>query len=230
LAALRAGPWDEGEAQFQVAECALHRGDIERARGIYAAIQGRAFSEPARERALFEEGRALFYQAQFDSANVRFKRVAQEFPRGEHVNDALEQSILIHTNPGAPEWMGRHAAGALAIRVGRPRDAVEGLTRLVAEATGQPILDETLLLLGEAKRAARDFSGALQTLQRAVELSLVPDLDAKARLLRGDILDADLHDRDRARREYEDLIVAHPETLAADRARTRIATLVRVVP
>lgn len=230
LAALRSGPWAEGEPQFQVAECALHQGDLDRARGIYAAIQTRSFPEPTRERALYEEGRALFYQAQFDSANARFKRVAQEFPRGEHVNDALEQSILIHTNPGSPELMSRHAAGALAIRTGRASEAIVDLEKLVVDAKSDPILDETLILLGGARRAARDPEGALASLQQAVDLAQVPDLAAKARLLRGEILGEDLLDGERARKEYEELIVAYPETLAADRARERVAKLTRVVP
>lgn len=229
LAALRSGPWEEGEAQFQVAECALHAGDLERARGIYVAIQGRAFGEPTRERALYEEGRALFYGAQFDSANARFKQVAQEFPRGVHVNDALEQSILIHTNPGSPELMTRHAEAALALRAGRPRDAVAILEKLASEAKGAAILDETLLLLGDARRQAADVQGALAALQQAVDLAQVPDLAASARLLRAEILGADLGDRAGARKEYEDLIVAYPETLAADRARERLGKLTRTV-
>jgi hypothetical protein len=58
----------------------------------------------------------------------------------------------------------------------------------------------------------------------------VPDLAANARLLRGEILAEDLTDRARALEEYEDLIVEHPETLAADRARERIAKVTRAVP
>jgi TolA-binding protein len=230
LAALPGGPWAEAEPQFQIAECALHRGDAERARGIFSAIRARDFADPARERALYEEGLALFYRASFDSANAMFKKVAQDFPRGDHVNDALERSILIHTNPGAPELMARYASAALALRTGRSREAVAGLQALATDAAGNSLLDETLLLLGEARRAAGDAGGALATLQQAVREAQAPDLAANARLLRAEILAEDLKDRARALEEYEDLVVEHPETLAADRARERVAKLTRAVP
>jgi hypothetical protein len=63
-----------------------------------------------------------------------------------------------------------------------------------------------------------------------VQAAQVPDLAADARLLKAEILAKDLADRDRALAEYEDLIVEHPETLAADRARDERAKLTRAVP
>ncbi len=230
LVALPRGPWLEAEPQMQVAECALSSGDLDTARGIYAAVRAREFPEPVRERALFEEANALFFAAAFDSADSLYKEVAQRYPRGAHVNDALQMSILLNTNPGAADLMAEYAAAKLALRARRAPEAVQRLEALAARHAGADIADEALLLMGEARRAAGDPRSALATLQEAVEAAQVPDLAASARLLRADILAVDLSDREGALAEYEDLIVTYPETLAADRAREERAKLTRAVP
>ncbi|MFN8178518.1 MAG: tetratricopeptide repeat protein [bacterium] len=230
LVTLPRGPWPEAEAQFQVAECALFEGDVVRARGIFTAIGAHDFSDATRERALYEEGLARFYAADFDSADGRFKEVAQKFPRGDHVNDALEMSILLNTNSGEPALLAEYAKAELALRTKRPTEAVTQLEALAAAHPDAKIADETLLLLGTARRRAGDPLHAIDALDQAVQHAQVPDLAASARLLKGEILAADLHDRDRALAEYEELLVAYPETLAADRARERVAKLTRALP
>ncbi|MEZ5063305.1 MAG: tetratricopeptide repeat protein [bacterium] len=224
------GPWAEADPQFEVAECAVWEGDLERARGIYAAIGAREFSEPTHERALFEEGRANFYAGDFGVADSLFKQVAQRFPRGEHVNDALEFSILLNTNPDDPAVLGEYAGAQLALRTNRPGEANRRLEALLAAHPGAAITDESWLLAGEAHRAAGEPQRALTALERAVAEAQVPDLAADARLLRATIFAEDLHDRATALAECEELLVAFPETLAADRARERAAELTRMIP
>ena len=230
LIALPRGPWGEAGPQLQVAECALDLGDLDKARGIFAAIRSRDFSEVTRELALFEEANALFYAAKFDSADSLYKEVATQFPRGAHVNDALRMSILLNTNPGEPEVMAEYASAKLDLRAHRAPAAVKRLEVLGATHTEAALADDALLLLGEARRSAGDPRGALAALDQAVQAAQVPDLAADARLLKAEILAKDLSDRDRALAEYEDLIVQHPETLAADRARDERAKLTRAVP
>jgi tetratricopeptide (TPR) repeat protein len=230
LVALGRGPWPEAEPQFQVAECALYRGDLARAKGIYAAIRAREFSEGTRERALFEEALADFYAADFGPADSLFKQVALKFPRGEHVNDALEMSILLNTNAGEPKFVAEYAGARLSLRIGHPADAVTRLEALARDHADAQIVDETYLLLGEARRRTGEPALALAALDQAVAHSQVQDLAASARLLKAQILAEDLHDREKAMAEYEDLLVAYPETLAADRARERVAQLTRAVP
>lgn len=230
LIALGEGPWPEGGPQFEVAECAVWAGDLERARGIYQAVKGRRFAAPTKERALYEEARTWFYEANFPVADSLFKSVAQEHPRGDHVNDALQFSILINTNPDEPEVLERYASARLALRRGEPRTAVETLETLVNAFPGAAIADESLLLTGEALRADGDPERALAVLERAVAEAQVPDLAAEARLLRASILADELGNRAAALSEYEELLVAWPETLAADRARDLAAELNRMVP
>lgn len=230
LVGLPRGPWPEAEPQMQVAECALVSGDLQAARGIFSAVREREFPDATRERALFEEANALFFAAAFDSADSLYKEVAQRYPRGAHVNDALQMSILLNTNPGENELMAEYAAAKLDLRARRAPAAVQRLQALAARHPDASLTDETLLLLGEARRAAGDPRGALATLQEAIRAAQVPDLAAGAQLLRAGILAAELADREAALAEYEDLIVGHPETLAADRAREERAKLTRAVP
>lgn len=230
LIALGAGPWPEGGPQFEVAECAVWEGDLERARGIYQAVKGRQFAAPTKERALFEEARTWFYEANFPVADSLFKAVAQEHPRGDHVNDALQFSILINTNPDEGEVLEKYASARLSLRRGEPGAAVETLETLVNAFPGSAISDESLLLTGEALRADGDPERALAVLERAVAEAQVPDLAAEARLLRASILADELGNRAAALTEYEELLVAWPETLAADRARDLAAELNRMVP
>lgn len=230
LISLPRGPWGEADPQFEVAECAIWQGDPERARGIYRAIEARQFSEETRARALFEEARALYYTSEFVLADSLFKEVAQRYPRGDHVNDALEFSILINTNPDPPELVEKYASARFNLRIQQPDAAIEILERFAVAHPGAALSDESFLLLGHAYREVGDYQRALDALLRAVADAQVPDLAAQARLLRAEILAEDLADVPAALFEYEELLVAYPETLAADRARDLSADLTRMLP
>jgi tetratricopeptide (TPR) repeat protein len=230
LVALGSGPWGEAEPQFEVAECAVRRGDLETAGGIYHAIGERPFSPATRERALYEEARIRFHRGELAGADSLFKRVALDHPEGRHVNDALEFSILINTNSGSDEAMAAYAEGLMFLRTLRPAQAVGALETLSTRFPGAAILDEALLLLGRAWREGGDPQRALAVLERAVAEAQVSDLAASARLLRARILAEDLGDRAAALAEYETLLVTYPETLAADRARDLAGDLKRVLP
>jgi tetratricopeptide (TPR) repeat protein len=230
LIALGSGPWGEAEPQLEVAECAVWRGELDTARGIYRAIRERPFSPETRERALYEEARILFHEGLLAAADSLFKKIAQDHPEGRHVNDALEFSILINTNSGSDEAMAAYAEGMMFLRTLRPDEAVTALESLSARFPGAAIHDEALLLLGRAWRESGDPERALAVLERAVAEAEVMDLAASARLLRARILAEDRGDRAAALAEYEALLVAYPETLAADRARDLAGDLKRVLP
>jgi tetratricopeptide (TPR) repeat protein len=224
------GPWGEADPQFEIAECAVWRSDPETARGIYRAIRERRFSDETRERALYEEARTLFYLEKFTEADSLFKEVATQFPKGLHVNDALDFSILINTNTDTGEVMGQYAEATLQLRTANPEAAAATLTALTRDHPRAFLADEALLLLGRAQREAGDPTQALATLERAVAEAQVMDLAAAARLLRAQILQDDLANPAGALAEYEELLVTYPETLAADRARDLSAALQRALP
>jgi tetratricopeptide (TPR) repeat protein len=224
------GPWGEADPQFEVAECAVWRGDPETAGGIYRAIRERRFSEETRERALYEEARTLFYLRKFGEADSLFKEVATQFPKGLHVNDALDFSILINTNTDTEEVMAQYAKATLELRTADPEAAAATLAALTGNHPRAFLVDESLLLLGRAQREAGDPTQALVTLERAVAEAQVMDLAAAARLLRAQILQEDLANPSAALAEYEELLVTYPETLAADRARDLSADLQRALP
>lgn len=230
LIALGSGPWGEAEPQLEVAECAVWRGELETARGIYRAIRERPFSPETRERALYEEARMLFHEGELAAADSLFKQITRDHPEGRHVNDALEFSILINTNSGSNEAMATYAEGMMFLRTLRPAEAVTALENLSVRFPGAPIHDEALLLLGRAWRENGDSERALAVLERAVAEAEVMDLAASARLLRARILAEDRGDRAAALAEYETLLVTYPETLAADRARDLAGDLKRVLP
>jgi tetratricopeptide (TPR) repeat protein len=206
------------------------RGDREAARGIYRAVRARDFSDGTRERALFEEGRAAFYEGHAAEADSLFKQVPQQFPKGLHVNDALELSILVNTNKGSDASLASYAAALLDLRRRDAAGAVTKLETLVAASDGEAIEDDALLLLGRAHREAGHPDRALAALKLAVGRAQVADLAAAARLLRAQILGNEKKDRAAALAEYEELLVSYPETLSADRAREQAGTLKRVLP
>jgi tetratricopeptide (TPR) repeat protein len=230
LIAIGPGPWREADPQFEVAECAVWNGDLETAAGIYRAIRERRFSDDTKERSLYEEGRIRFYLGEHVTADSLFKEVPQRFPKGLHVNDALEFSILINTNPDPGEVLGRYADALYRLRIDRPEDAVPILEEIDRSDEFLAIRDETLLLLGRALRRAGHPERALSVLERAVAEAQVMDLAAEARFLRGSILAEDLRDPAGALAEYEELLVSYPETLAADRARDLSGHLTRTLP
>ncbi|HMB71570.1 MAG TPA: tetratricopeptide repeat protein [bacterium] len=229
LIRLGAGPWGEAEPQFQVAECAVWREDLETARGIYQAVRARNFSDPTREKALYEEARAALYAGNTAEADSLFKQVAQQYRKGLLVNDALQLSILVNTNQGE-EALATYGKALLDLRRREAPAAVIRLDALLSQSAGEAIVDDALLLLGRAHREAGDPDRALAALQRAVGEAQVGDLAAAARLMRAEILADEKNDHAAALAEYEELLVAYPETLSADRARELAGTLKRVLP
>jgi outer membrane protein assembly factor BamD (BamD/ComL family) len=179
---------------------------------------------------LYEEARARFYRGELTHADSLFKEVAQRYPKGIHVNDALEFSILINTNSDTPDVVAEYATARHRLRTREPEEAIAILERLRSEHEVALIRDEALLLLGQALRDAGRPDEALRALAQAVEEAQVMDLAADARLLRARILARDLRDPARALAEYEELLVTYPETLAADRARDLSAELSRALP
>ncbi len=230
LLPIPSGPWKEADPQFGVAECALWKSDFDRARGILAAFRERELSPETLERALFEEGSVNLYAGDFATADSLFKRVAQTFPKGAHVNDALQYSILVNTNPDAPEILARYGSALHRLRTGRAAEALEILQALERESPTASIADEALLLSGHAWRAQGRAQDAIAACERAVAKAQVPDLAAEARFLAADVLAHDLHDTAGAIAQYEELLVSYPETLAADRARHETAALRRALP
>jgi tetratricopeptide (TPR) repeat protein len=224
------GPWGEADPQFEVAECELRRGEVERARSIYAAIQQRPFQPETLERSVFEEARAQLYLGKFAEADTLFKSIATKYPRGLHVNDALEFSILINTNQDESEILNRYAQGLYHLRAEMPVEGAAVFESLIHDHPDAAISDDALLRLGIAYRRADQPKQALEALRLAVDQAQVPDLAAQARLLRGQILAEDFRDTASARKEYEELLVDFPETLAADRARDLLAVLTRTLP
>lgn len=224
------GPWGEADPQFGIAECALWKDDFGQARGILTAIRERDFTDVTRERALYEEANAFLYSGDFAQADSLFKRVAAEFPKGEHVNDALSASILVNTNRDAAEVLAKYGTALHRLRIGRSGDAAAILEGIERDTPDAAIADETALLLGRAWRDAGDAKAALSACDRAIGRATVPDLAADARLLKGEIYGDDLKDTAAALAEYEELLVGFPETLAADVARERVGILKRAIP
>ncbi len=224
------GPWGEADPQFGVAECAVWKSDFARARGILSAMRERDFSPETYERALFEEGATNLYAGDFAMADSLFKQVAQKFPKGPHVNDALQFSILVNTNPDGSEILAKYGAALHRVRTGRAQEAIEILEALERDHPAASITDESLLLVGHAWRAQGRPHDAIAACDRAIAKAQVPDLAAEARFLAADILQRDLGDTAGALAQYEELLVAYPETLAADRAREEAAVLKRALP
>lgn len=230
LLQMGSGPWEEAAPQFGVAECALFQDDFARAAGIFNAIRERQFQESTREQALFRAGETQLYQGDFALADSLFKQVAREFPKGLHVNDALEYSILVNTNREDEESFQIYGKALHRLRTGRAAESVRILTDLERDHPEAPIVDEAILLLGESHRFLGEPAKALEACDRAVRAAAVADLAAKAKLLRAEILAEEMKDPTRAREQYEQLLVENPETIAADVARERLGNLKRALP
>jgi tetratricopeptide (TPR) repeat protein len=207
------------EARLGLAECDLQSGELARADSAYAVLAETAASGTAREEAAYQRAELLFYQARFTEAEEAYYQVTDKFPEGAWNNDALQRALLLGENAVAPQALEPLAHALYQLRTGHPDEALascdEGLAQFDSTAAGAELWRVKIALLAQRGAwAEADASlarlGAVHPASRAVPAALL-DLGERA--------EADPAQAARAHGYYERIVLEHPGSFEARRAR-----------
>ncbi len=190
--------------------------------------------QPAR--AALRLGEIALRRGEPDRAEERLRLVAEAWPDSDEANDALSRLAFIRENLGDRERS--HGGGraeedylaALGLVDRGAFEAAEALLREVAATRGEPLADDALMLIAEARHHAGDAAASADSYLRVAERFgdglLAPEaLLRAARLLRDEVGDTTA-----AAGVLRTLVVEHPDSAAAGQARPELELLREVSP
>lgn len=204
----------------------LSRGDIKRARNVYAMTTAWAAGDSGvAEEAMFRMAEIDYMTGEIDSALTRLNTLVGRFPKGGFVNDALEMVIFL-------EEGSRLAEGDLKIIGQAELDGLQGkvdtaLARLDTLASHSLLADRALFVKSQIEHEAGCYHASIATLESLIaahrESHLLPE--AKQRI--AEIYEINLGAIDKAIKVYEEMVIGSPQSLYADEARIRMHELKR---
>ncbi len=209
------------DSKFLVAECNLRLGNL--------AEASRALSEivkaSASDRALFSLGEALYYGAEFDSAQVLFERVVNEHPQSQYVNDALSRSVFV-ANAGDDRKPLERFVKAERLLYSREYDLSIGeFKSLLADEPGSEVSDDCVLRIGEALEGKKSYNEAIAAYRDLESLYPESTLRPEAQRRIGELFAERLGDKKTAITELEEVLLNYPDYVLSGAVRNRIEEL-----
>jgi tetratricopeptide (TPR) repeat protein len=207
------------EALLGAAECDLRSGELGRADSAFAAIAETAASGAAREQAAYQRADLLFFQARFADAEEAYYQLTDRYPAGQWANDALQRALLLGESGATPQALEPLAHALYQLRVGRRDEALalceQGLARSDSGSAGAELWRLKVTLLADQGRWAEADSAlarlvAAHPRSRAVPATLLVLAERSA---------SDPSRRAAGRGYYERVVLEHPGSFAARRAR-----------
>lgn len=220
------------QAIFKIGECYFAEGNLKEARKWFKApLKEQKIIPSTRIAALYNLALVDLVENQLDAAQKNFDEIIQEASGKRNdeeyvlVNDALEWSLLLEENR-AHEPSFRLFLQTILLE--RQRKFAEGLALLDSILTthsNDPIADEAFLKKGKFLIHQQDYVGAIKNYQTLIDKytdSFHCDL-AKFRI--GEVYESGLGDYHQAIREYEEFLVAYPNSMFIDEVRRKIRKL-----
>jgi TolA-binding protein len=214
------------EATLRLGDVLLAKGDLEGATGQFAAVQRNGAAQPPlRELAQFRLAEIEYFQGKHEDAAKRLTELIKN-PSADIANDALTLSVFIQDNlKRSPAALTDFAKASFLVRQRKLSEAVGVLQDMLTKYPSLTILDETLLLLGDALASMKRHKEAIEIYQRvATEHSQSILLD-KAQLRIGLVCQGGLKDSARAIAAYQTLLEKYPNSIYTNEARRRIREL-----
>lgn len=217
------------EAALLQGDIHLRRGEIERARSLYAATAESTISgdEGNRYRDLssLRLAEILFFQGEFKDAADAFLGLTNN-PASDAANDALGYLFLIQENMEKNEArLKLYANGKFLLLQRKWEESIAEMDRVVVAGGEGGLAENALLAKAQAQEGTGEVSNAVATL--LVLHSSLPDgvLADRALFHAAELSEAKLGDRAKSLELYTRLLTDYPTSSFVERARLRIRSL-----
>ncbi|MBM3316317.1 MAG: tetratricopeptide repeat protein [Candidatus Eisenbacteria bacterium] len=215
------------EIRLALADCALRQREFAAARETLEPLIRTAARAEIREQAAFELAETLLFEGRLSDAEQAYYALADEFPSGQWVNDALARVLLLGEHGSAGAALSAYAGVLYQQRIGDREGALALCREAIGEGAELPLhaelrLEEVRLLAGEKRWAEADSALALLLARHPSSRAA-----ARALLFLGKASLAEPARAGLAREYLERLVLGHPASYEARRARSLLADLRR---
>lgn len=216
------------------AKCKLDLGDIYlfidepwESTLLYAQVEKSHKETVIGYEAKLKNAKLNFYKGEFNLAQEHLD-ILKEATSREIANDAMALSLLIQDNSmmdttGAA--LKEYATIELKLFRNKKPEALNDLSRMLAEYEGHRIIDEVLLLRAKTLIDLGDYGEAVSDLEKIVK-SYGYDINSDdAYYLMGRVYEENLNEKDRAMEIYQDFMKRYPGSIYVAEVRTRFRNL-----
>jgi len=193
-------------ARLETARLHLILGQLDSAGTVFSELYVEGDMEERRELIAYNLAMIWFYKKEFDNADIAFRKIINEFPRGYYINDALINSLIIReAQQSYPDALGLYS-GAMLYTARMMPDSVEKTYRDIINMGRTSLTGLTMLRLAEHYRQYDDISGALDIIETMAADYAEDYFYPYTLKLKGEILSDDPARLDEAADIYRDLL------------------------
>jgi TolA-binding protein len=219
-------------AYFRIGDCFAAKGDMKSAKLWYEKpMQLNSSNSEIRDQSLYKSAFVDFLNGEFDPALKKLRQVTQHIgqnPDGDQsfVNDALELTILIEENHRKSAEALQDYAEAQKFNLQRKTaEALAKLQAILANYPTAPIVDESLLELGDLENRRGNFAAAIDYFQNLLKDHPESIYNALAQKRVGEIYEIGLGDPRKAYEAYEQVLIHYPNSLYLEEVRQKLRAL-----
>ncbi len=193
------------ESERAIPLCYLRNGDLKKARETLVQLRRNKLPDDYQEEAAYYLGLVDFFEKKYDSAEVSFRKLLVNYPRGFYINDALRMVLLIG-QAADNDTLLYDLSNAMYFRQLGLLDSTRVKLEQIADASDKALADVALFRLAELDLEVVDSSLAGEHLERLITgfpESYYCPLGLK---IRADMLVKTEEGQDEARRIYRRLL------------------------
>jgi len=211
-------------ARKNIPHCYLREGDLSTARKEFAVLAGKRQLDDIQEEIDYYLALTAFFEKKYDSAEVGFRKLMVDYPRGYYVNDALGLVLLIGQAQGEKSLLYDFSNALYFQEQGRP-DSTRAKLTAITEATNPALADVALFRLAQLDLEVHDSAAAMVSIDR-----LIVDFPESYYLpfgmkIKADMLIADDPGAEEARGLYRRLLESYPDYPFASEVREKLRKL-----
>lgn len=210
------GEWNE-EGGFALARAFRVAGRFDESTALYQNLEKTAQNDETRERAIYGGGMCLVFAGNVGDALTEYRRIIDQYPMGNFLNDALEQSIFLSDHRDAGDGALREYTECLRLierhRFGEARGKADSLLESIAVSNLRDDLVWQLAVIDEEEGHYREANTVLEGL-----IAEFPEarLAHRARMKIGDILCRRLGDLPAGIAQYEKFLIDYPASILTE--------------
>ena len=215
-------------------KCKLDLGDIYLLKNepwesnlLYLQVEKSQRDNELGEEAKLKNAKLKYYTGQFELSK-EILDVLKKATSKEVANDAMELSLLIEDNTGLDSneiAMEKYARADLLIFQNKYAEGIRLLDSLYKNDQGHPLADEILWLKANTLLKMNEIVGAVNSLEKIVELYYTDILADDALFLLGKVYEENLGDKAKAMEYYRKILNDFPGSIYNAQARVRFREL-----
>lgn len=215
---------------FRIADCYTAKGDLEKAKTWYQkSLQAAGAGLNTPDRVYYHVAYIDFLNADYEAALNNLRKVTDKIGEVNSeesvINDALELSFLIEENRSQAEALQKYSESQKLAAQKKYAEATRALQEILSGYPSAPIIDESLLELGEFENQRGNFVAAIDYYENLLKEHPESVYNALAQKRIAEIYETGLGDYQKAYAAYEKVLIDYPNSLYLEEVRQKLRQL-----